>query len=61
MLKAQIEVEFEWMERINALISSQKFYKDGDAPKPLEYDPETDEPKKIFASLLNKLEVLLCH
>lgn len=52
------------MERLDALISSQKFYARGDAPAPLSpncYDPETSEPKKVFAELLNKLEVLLCH
>lgn len=46
---------------MNALISSQKFYKDSDEPKELEYDPETDDPSKVFSNLLNKLEVLLCH
>lgn len=52
------------MERIDALISSQKYYKQGDAPGLLPesaYDIETANPKKVFSQLLNKLEVLLCH
>lgn len=63
-LRIQTQTELEWMERIDALISSQKFYKQGDAPSPLpqdSYDVENANPKKIFAQLLNKLEVLLCH
>jgi hypothetical protein len=54
----------EWMERLDALISSQKFYTNGEAPKTLPestFDVDTIDSKKVFSQLLNKLEVLLCH
>jgi hypothetical protein len=41
-------VELEWMERLDALISSQKFYKEGEAPSalpPSSYDTESFNPK----------------
>jgi len=60
-IKTMTQTELEWMERIDALITCQKFYKQKEPVSPTCFDPETSDPKQVFGKLLNKLEVLLCQ